>query len=130
MTWQNQISRRKGLRTLGCGLVFLGVCIFAWGLRYKLSLYDPPHSVARHMPAAKLLTGKERIEIPALESSSAGSQAGSAVILALTLAFVFLATARLFAGNSGWGNRLVPVRLAPSRVTPAPCWSRPPPPSR
>jgi hypothetical protein len=129
-TWKNQISRRRGLRVLACGLVFLGICVFAWGLRYKLSLYDPPHSVSHRIPAAKLLTGKERIEVPALGRSGAASPAGPAALVALTLAFVFVANARLFPGFSGWASRLDPVRLTPSRLTPASCWTRPPPRSR
>jgi hypothetical protein len=36
------------------------VSVFAWGLKYKLSLYDPPQSISHSMPAAKLLSDNER----------------------------------------------------------------------
>lgn len=52
------------MRALTIGLALLGVCVFVWGLDYKLSLYEPPHSMAHHMPEAKLLTGKERMTLP------------------------------------------------------------------
>jgi hypothetical protein len=47
-------------------LIFLGLglAVFAWGLQYKLSLYDPPHSVAHQMPEAKLLSKDEHISAP------------------------------------------------------------------
>jgi hypothetical protein len=34
----------------------LAVCVFAWGLQYKLSLYDPPQAASRQIPKAKLLS--------------------------------------------------------------------------
>ncbi len=42
--------------------VFLGLAIsvFTWGLQYKLSLYDPPHSTSHDIPEAKLLSRDER----------------------------------------------------------------------
>ena len=42
--------------------VFLGLAIsvFAWGLQYKLSLYDPPHSTSHEIPEAKLLSRNEQ----------------------------------------------------------------------
>ncbi len=42
--------------------VFLGLAIsvFTWGLQYKLSLYDPPHSTSREIPEAKLLSRNEQ----------------------------------------------------------------------
>lgn len=48
----------------------LGICVFAWGLRYKLSLYRPPYSVARILPKAKLLSQNERSLIDAGGSAS------------------------------------------------------------
>jgi hypothetical protein len=129
-TWQNQISRRNGLRALAFGLVLLGICVFAWGLRYKLSLYDPPHSLSHRMPAAKLLTGKERIELRALGRYSAAGPAGATVPVAFSLAFIFPGTARLLSESAGWTTWLAPVRLTPSRLAPVSCWTRPPPFSR
>jgi hypothetical protein len=42
--------------------VFLGLAIsvFTWGLQYKLSLYDPPHSTSHEIPEAKLLSRNEQ----------------------------------------------------------------------
>jgi hypothetical protein len=42
--------------------VFLGlsVCVFTWGLQYKLSLYDPPQAASRQIPHAKLLSKNEQ----------------------------------------------------------------------
>jgi len=34
----------------------LAVCVFAWGLQYKLSLYDPPQAASHQIPKAKLLS--------------------------------------------------------------------------
>ena len=38
----------------------LAVCVFAWGLQYKLSLYDPPQAASHRIPQAKLLSRDER----------------------------------------------------------------------
>jgi hypothetical protein len=39
----------------------LAVCVFAWGLQYKLSLYDSPKTASQHIQQAKLLSRNERI---------------------------------------------------------------------
>jgi hypothetical protein len=46
---------------------FLGLafCVFAWGLQYKLSLYDPPRAASHQIQKAKLLSRDE-------QSSTAG----------------------------------------------------------
>src|ERR1035437_4967809 len=43
---------------LSGSLAFLGLafCVFAWGLQYKLSLYDPPQTASHQIPKAKLLS--------------------------------------------------------------------------
>ena len=41
-------------------IVFLAFTVFGWGTGYKLSLYDPPGSPSTIIPAAKLLSQKER----------------------------------------------------------------------
>jgi hypothetical protein len=41
-------------------LLCLALFVFAWGLQYKLSLYDPPQSQSHCVPAAKLLSKNER----------------------------------------------------------------------
>jgi hypothetical protein len=42
-------------------LLFLGLalCVFTWGLQYKLSLYDPPAAITHQIPTAKLLSNEE-----------------------------------------------------------------------
>ncbi len=42
-------------------MVFLGlaICVFTWGLQYKLSLYDPPQAISHQIPEAKLLANDE-----------------------------------------------------------------------
>ena len=41
----------------------LGMCVFTWGLQYKLSLYYPPHSSFHQVPEAKLLSKNEQPRI-------------------------------------------------------------------
>src|ERR1035437_7135880 len=47
---------------LSGSLAFLGLafCVFAWGLQYKLSLYDPPQTASHQIPKAKLLSRDEQ----------------------------------------------------------------------
>jgi hypothetical protein len=118
---------RRGLRVLAFGLVMLGVCVFAWGLRYKLSLYDAPHAIGRHMPEAKLLTGKERSTIPVIDLRRASSPDRSLALAGLTLVFFGLMGAKLFPGFSA---RMLLLRA--SLITPPPALlqahcPRPPP---
>jgi hypothetical protein len=42
------------------GIIFLALAVFGWGVKYKISLYDPPGSISTHMSHAKLLSQKER----------------------------------------------------------------------
>ena len=41
-------------------LLGLAFCVFTWGLQYKLSLYDPPQSISREIPHAKLISKDQR----------------------------------------------------------------------
>jgi hypothetical protein len=43
-------------------VAFLGLafCVFAWGLQYKLSLYDPSQTASHQIPKAKLLSRDEQ----------------------------------------------------------------------
>jgi hypothetical protein len=41
--------------------VTLIFAVFAWGLKYKLSLYRTPHSISHTIPEAKLLSNQERV---------------------------------------------------------------------
>jgi hypothetical protein len=101
--------------TLGCGdcesleqksairslreLAFLGLafCVFAWGLQYKLSLYDPPQTASHQVPKAKLLSRDEQsstVEHPLVirtrTSTSVIYTAPTAVFLILFLAISLL----------------------------------------
>lgn len=60
-----QMRTRHGANWKGspqriAALVFVCLSIFAWGLRYKLSLYNSPGPARAEVPAAKLLSPKER----------------------------------------------------------------------
>jgi hypothetical protein len=54
--WKN----RHFHRIATFALLGLAVCVFAWGLQYKLSLYDPPQAASRQVPMAKLLSQNEQ----------------------------------------------------------------------
>src|SRR5215471_12241846 len=52
----------------------LALAVFAWGLQYKLSLYDPPQAVSHQIPEAKLLSKEEQAsqhQNPLLEAADA-----------------------------------------------------------
>ena len=69
--------------------VFLGLAIsvFTWGLQYKLSLYDPPHSTSHQIPEAKLLSRNEQAAVG--ESPLIKSTEASAVMTQASLFNVF-----------------------------------------
>jgi hypothetical protein len=115
------------VRAFAFGLVLLGVCVFAWGLRYKLSLYSPPHSIARCMPAAKLLTGKERPAIPAVDLQRSANDGHLAMVALVGLALVALTRAQLAASRSS--QLLAPAagRLLTACMVRGPAFTRPPP---
>lgn len=120
-------SKSPAVRVLAFGLVMLGLCVFAWGLRYKLSLYDPPRAVSHHMPAARLLTGKERN--PALLAPSP-RLATSVVPLAfstLALALLAFATARSPLSLSRWQLASSPRPTFPASLRSPSSYVRPPP---
>jgi hypothetical protein len=80
-------------------LAFLGLafCVFAWGLQYKLSLYDPPQTASHQIPKAKLLSRDEQsstVEHPLVirkkTSTSVIYSAPTAIFLILFLAISLL----------------------------------------
>jgi hypothetical protein len=117
---------QKGLRALGFGLVLLGMCVFAWGLRYKLSLYEPAHAAAHHMVAAKLLPGKERSALPVLDLRRADSRQDSG-LRGLSFIFVLLLGAMLFRGFFRWTTTFVVAVPQPVRIAARAHFTRPPP---
>ena len=118
------------MRVLAFGLVLLGMCVFAWGLKYKLSLYDPPHSVSHHMPAAKLLAGKEKITLPPIDWRSAPAPGAPLALVPFALAFLALMGGGFRPGMDGRKLLLAPVRRTAERAALAAHFTRPPPPRR
>lgn len=112
--------------------IFLGLAIsvFAWGLQYKLSLYDPPHSTAHQMPEAKLLSRNEQAtagESLLLESTTASAVIGQPLLFNV-FAFSLLAFNLLRAPISTQSEQEVD---RPRRISCRPCLTafffRPPP---
>jgi hypothetical protein len=118
------------MRALAFGLVLLGVCVFAWGLKYKLSLYDPPLAISHRMPAARLLTGKERAVAPLVDPQRAASPGTPLVLSTLALAFSLLMGAGLLPGSASWAVGLPGSRLTLPSARIAVYFIRPPPRTR
>lgn len=120
------IRGQRGLRALGFGLVLLGVCVFAWGLRYKLSLYQSPHAAVHHMAVAKLFPGKERSALPDFDVRGTDHRDEASVPL-LSFAFVLLLGSVKFHGLSRWAATFPIVLPVPDRIAIRANFSRPPP---
>lgn len=74
--------------------VALALCVFTWGLQYKLSLYDPPQAASHQIPTAKLLSKDEQGTAKAspLINASSAFEAGAQITLpGLLFAFLLLA---------------------------------------
>jgi hypothetical protein len=91
-------SKSRLIKSLGTQ-AFLGLafCVFAWGLQYKLSLYDPPQTASHQIPKAKLLSRDEQsstagrpLVIRTKTSTSVIYTAPTAVFLILLLAVSLL----------------------------------------
>jgi hypothetical protein len=121
---------RRTLSWCRVALPWLALCVFTWGVQYKLSLYDPPQAVSHQMPQAKLLSREQRAtsdENPLLMSSKATNRATRAT-LAGRFSFFLLAPSLLstpalrrsqFEENRPWH---------PHRPTNLNTFLRPPPP--
>jgi hypothetical protein len=68
----------------------LALCVFLWGLGYKLSLYDPPQSVTHSLPKAKLLSKNERPRIFRRSVEAQTEQPAVAPLPAAHLTVLFL----------------------------------------
>jgi hypothetical protein len=66
------------------------MCVFTWGLQYKLSLYYPPHSSFHQVPEAKLLSKNEQPRI-ALDLPSERLKKTADTIQQLSLTALMLA---------------------------------------
>ncbi|HVW77751.1 MAG TPA: hypothetical protein VHB45_09065 [Alloacidobacterium sp.] len=98
MNWLR--TRESYLPQLALVLFGLAVAVFAWGLQYKLSLYDPPQAISHSMPEAKLLTKEEQVtrtESPLLDDSGAALKnihiVLSSIFLLISLALNLLGAA-------------------------------------
>ncbi|HEX3473269.1 MAG TPA: hypothetical protein VHT28_18960, partial [Silvibacterium sp.] len=63
-------------------------------LAYKLSFYDPPQASSRHMPAAKLLSSRERPKTAMVEFQESSSIAFPLTICVLFAVLLPLLTAK------------------------------------
>lgn len=116
------------MRALTIGLAFLGVCVFVWGLNYKLSLYEPPHSISHHMPAAKLLTGKERVAVPALNLRQIAYQEALPGLLNTGFAALLVTPGPMLWREGGTGGyRIAGTRRLAGSARNTPSSVRPPP---
>lgn len=102
-------------------LLFLALSVFAWGLQYKLSLYDPPQSLARQVPTAKLLSRDEQPEIASSATVASPQRAAQAVMpiaLGILLLLVYLTAparaaavhARRLEADRSWKLQLTPCK--------------------
>jgi hypothetical protein len=75
----------------------LAFCVFAWGLQYKLSLYDPHQTTSHQIPRAKLLSKDEQSSIAAPPLVIRTKTSTNVIYIAPTAVFLilFLAISRL-----------------------------------
>lgn len=69
-------------------LLGLAICVFTWGLQYKLSLYDPPQAVSHELPSAKLLSRDQQrttTESPLIKSDGVPNKTVLATVLSVFL---------------------------------------------
>jgi hypothetical protein len=73
------------------GFIGLSLLVVAWGLGYKLSLYDPPQSESHKIPPAKLLSKNETALVaqsPLLSDTKAPPTVIHAVLSSVLLVLV------------------------------------------
>ena len=71
-------------------LLGLAFCVFAWGLQYKLSLYDPPQAASHQIPKAKLLSKDQQSKTPeGLQSGRYGSPVKWMILAPATVFFIW-----------------------------------------
>ena len=99
-------------------MVLLGVAVFAWGLHYKLSLYNQTERQVAQAPAAKLLSQQER---PATGAQAVADREPPSVVIAFLLLLLASPIIRAMLR--------LPVRvpLLWTELDPAQLWRRPPP---
>ena len=95
------IAKPANFSRLMLFLFGLAFAVFAWGLQYKLSLYDPPQAVSHQIPEAKLLSKEEQASqsrSPLLESAKFAKlleMVISSIFLLISLALSLLHTPAL-----------------------------------
>ena len=103
-------SKNRSFSRIGA-LAFLGlaVCIFAWGLQYKLSLYDSSQAATHQVPKAKLLSSNEQSRTAkiALVDQTEVSSSVFCVVVAFFSVFLFAPSLLnpLAGQSSQWTNR-------------------------
>lgn len=76
-------------------IVGLAIAVFAWGLRYKLSLYNSASHTFHHVAAAKLLSNRERPADTAVQIERATTPTMVVLSATLILLTVLVFDARL-----------------------------------
>lgn len=118
-------SRRVVLRTFAPALILLGLCVFAWGLRYKLSFYSHPHSVTHRMAEAKLLL-TDRSALPAV-AVGRGFHRVDPQAISLWIPVLLLIAGMNFWFRREWALEHGRIRTSPGSFRSAPAFIRPPP---
>lgn len=76
----------RGWKILAFFVLGLAIAVFAWGMRYKASLYNSVPPPTHHMLAAKLLSNRERPADVAVQVERATTPT---LIVAVCAVFVF-----------------------------------------
>jgi hypothetical protein len=121
------LQNRKGTIWTGSPaliIVLASLCLslFAWGIGYKLSLYKASEQSKPSMPAAKLLSQKERSVV----RTKLQAQVPKEKMLAISL-MAFLTTVFLFSGDTLSVSIPNHVRTAKELHNTPASYSRPPP---
>ena len=120
-------TSRRSILPLAIGLIVLSMAVFGWGLQYKVSLYPGHEAAAHEIPAAKLLSQKERAihsettAAPAPVSVPTPQQVVFFLVSALALCFLPEVDARYRQRNR---ERSWPI---PSQICLRAVFFRPPP---
>lgn len=106
----------------------LALCVFSWGLQYKLSLYNPPNASFHRVPKATLLSKNEQSTIYE-ESASSKTKLLVKILRGETYRGLLILIAAFVLGlpiviqNQRWANASWRIR----RVTLDAFFVRPPP---
>jgi hypothetical protein len=125
---------KYGNRTLVAAstAIVLVFCVFLWGLEYKLSLYHPPHSFARLVPIAKLLSKNEQPRIAARSIAVAVQSVSIPRFESISSEGLLFLAALCFFGTPAvgfWNRQTIPARMVPALPLRA-FFVRPPPVAR